>query len=356
MSKVIKYEFLKIFTSKLFLYTLIVLVLANMVILIYTGNMKKKDEIPYSAYKILNGELKDLPESEKEELINKEYERNNAFSIISNIINNKNSDNEYIKEFAENLKKENKELYDKYINEYENRAYKYTGDETKELKFFEEIKKEYDECKNYKNTIAEILEKADNLETISIFEKLQDDFSNKNIKDTAKNYEKMLNTEVHYIPSKGMDSFTNMGITDIFIVLMIFVIATIILYEEREKNLFPLIKSTKNGRGKTILSKIFVIFIVIFAISMILYAINFVYYGITIGYGDLSANLQSINRFIYSTLQISIGGYIALFLITKIAVFFIISLMILLVSNIAKNNASNYIALILIFGISLWRL
>ncbi len=352
MRKVIKYEFLKIFTSKLFLYTLITFILADIVILIYTGNALKKDEIPYSAYKILNEEIKDLPESEKEELINKEYERNNAFSIITNILNNKNSDNEYMRAFAEELKNENKELYDKYINEYENRTYKYTGDETKELTFLEEIKKEYDECKNYKQMISKILEKAENLETISIFQESQDDFSNKNIKDTAENYEKMLNVEVHYIPSKGIDSFTNMGITDIFIILMIFVISTIMIYEEREKNLFPLIKSTKNGRGKTILAKIFVIFIVIFAISMILYAINFIYYGITIGYGDLSANLQSINTFIYSTLQISIGGYVGLFLITKIAVFFIISLMILLVSNLAKNNASNYIALISIFGIS----
>ena len=97
-------------------------------------------------------------------------------------------------------------------------------------------------------------------------------------------------------------------------------------------------------------------FIVILAISLTLYTINFVYYAITIGYGDLNANLQSINSFIYSTLQISIGGYIALFLITKIIIFFIISLIILLVSNLAKNNVSNYIALILIFGISFLRL
>ena len=136
MNRTIKYEFLKIFTSKLFLYTLIAFILADIVILIYTGNIVKKDEIPYSAYKILNEELKDLPESEKEELIGREYERNNAFGIITNIINNKNSESEYIREFAENLKSENKELYDKYINEYENRTYKYTGDETKESQFF----------------------------------------------------------------------------------------------------------------------------------------------------------------------------------------------------------------------------
>ena len=125
MSRTIKYEFLKIFTSKLFLYTLLAFVLADTVILIYTGNIVKKDEIPYSAYKILNEELKDLPESEKEELINKEYERNNAFSIITNIINNKNSESEYIREFAESLKNENKELYFSYLCRYYKRFWHY---------------------------------------------------------------------------------------------------------------------------------------------------------------------------------------------------------------------------------------
>ena len=347
MGKIIKHEFLKIFTSKLFLYTLIAFVLTDIVLLIYTRNIIKKDEIPYSAYKILNEEMKDLLEIEKQELINKEYERNNAFSIISSILNNT-----YIREFAESLKNENRELYDKYINEYQTRNYKYTKDEAKELTFFKEIKKEYEECKNYKQTISEILEKAENLETISIFQESQDDFSNKNIKDTAQKYEKMLDTQLEFIPAKGINSFTKMGITDILIVLLIFVISTIIIYEEREKNLFPLIKSTKNGRCKTILAKIFVMLILIFAISLILYAINFIYYGITIGYGNLSANIQSINTFIYSTLPISIRGYIALFFITKVTIFFIISLIILLVSNLAKNNVSNYIAVILIFGIS----
>lgn len=356
MSRAIKYEFLKIFTSKLFLYTLIAFVLADMVLLIYIGNIIKKDEIPYAAYKMLNEEIKDLSEIEKQERINEGYERNNAFSIISNIVNNKNSDSAYIREFVESLKNENRELYDKYINEYETRDYKYTKDESKELAFWKEIKREYEECRNYKQIIIEILEKAEDLETVSIFQKSQDDFSNENIKDTAKNYEKMLNTRLEFVPSKGINSFTKMGITDIFIVLLIFVISTIIIYEEREKNLFLLIKSTKNGRYKTILAKIFVMFIVILAITLILYAINFVYYAITIGYGNLNASLQSINTFIYSTLQISIGGYIALFFITKITIFFIISLIILLVSNLAKNNVSNYIAVVLIFGISFLRL
>ena len=97
----------------------------------------------------------------------------------------------------------------------------------------------------------------------------------------------MQNTEVTFTPSKGINTFTQMGVTDIFIILLIFVIAVIIIYEEREKNLLILIKSTKNGRSKTIFSKIIVMFLYIIAISIIMYGINFIYYGISIGYGNL---------------------------------------------------------------------
>lgn len=350
--KTIKYEFLKIFTSKLFLYTLIFFIIADIIILIYTENNLKNNKVPYSAYKLLNKELKNLTEQEKEDFINQEYEKIYAINIIDNIKNLKNSDNEMLRQYSETLEKENKEIYEKYIKEYENQTYKYTGDISKENYFWKEIKKEYEETKKYKQTIKEIVEKAENLNTISIFKNSENSFSSKNIKDTAKNYEKMINTKINFIPSKGIENFTNLGIIDVFIILLIFVISTIIIFEEREKNLIILIKSTKNGRTKTMLSKIIVMFILITSITLIMYSINFIYYGINIGYGNLSNSLQSISTFIYSTLQINIWQYLILFIITKICVFCIVSLIILIISSTARNNVSTYIAFIAIFSIS----
>ena len=145
--KTIKYEFLKIFTSKLFLYTLIFFIIANIIILLYTGNSLKNNKIPNSAYKILNEEIKNLTEQEKENYINQEYEKINAINIIDNIKNLKDSDNENIRQYSETLKEENKELYEKYIKEYENQSYKYTNDISKEKIFWEEIKKQYENNK-----------------------------------------------------------------------------------------------------------------------------------------------------------------------------------------------------------------
>ena len=351
MKKIIKFEFLKIFTNKLFIFTILALILAN-IIIIHITNKLNENEIPNSAYKLLNMEIKDLSEEEKGDLIESEYEKNYAYNIINNIKNLENSENDYMREYSESVKQENINLYEKYIDDFENATYKYTGDIGKEFSFWEEIKNEYGESKNYTQIVKDILDKAENLETISIFKDSQDDFSSKNIKDTAKEYEKMQNTEVTFTPSKGINTFTQMGVTDIFVILLIFVIAVIIIYEEREKNLLILIKSTKNGRSKTIFSKIIVMFLYIIAISIIMYGINFIYYGISIGYGNLNASIQSINTFIYCTLQINIWQYLVLFIITKIIMLFIISLMILLISSVSRNNISSYITLIGIFGIS----
>ena len=99
MIKTIKYEFLKIFTSKLFLYTLIFFIIANIIILLYTGNSLKNNKIPNSAYKILNEEIKNLTEQEKENYINQEYEKINAINIIDNIKKLKDIYNENIRQY-----------------------------------------------------------------------------------------------------------------------------------------------------------------------------------------------------------------------------------------------------------------
>lgn len=94
-----------------------------------------------------------------------------------------------MREYSESVKQENINLYEKYIDDFENATYKYTGDIGKNF-LLGRNKNEYEESQNYTQIVKDILDKAENLETISIFKDSQDDFSSKNIKDTAKEYEK----------------------------------------------------------------------------------------------------------------------------------------------------------------------
>lgn len=354
MKNIIKFELLKIVTSKLFIYTLLVFTLMDVFVLIYTGNVLKQDEIPYSSYRLLNEQLKTLTKEQKKQLIEEQEEKNSAFSIIDTIRNLQNSENEAMVEYSKILREENQEITEKYMNQYQNAEYPYTKDASKELAFWKEIKQEFEETERYQETINTILTKAEELETISVFQESINDFSSQNIKDTAKQYEKMLPTKIDYQPAKGIECFTKMGITDILMILFIFIISSIMVLEEKQKNLLMLIKSTKEGRIKTMVGKIIVMGLLIIGFSSMLYLIQFVYYGITIGYGNLGASLQSINTFLFSTLPINIGEYLLLFLGTKMIVFFIVSLIILLISIFAKNSVTTYIAVIAVFLISFW--
>lgn len=343
MKNIIKYEFLKILTNKLFQYTCAIFILINICILVYSSYTLKPNEVPYFAYQLLNTKLKHLTEEEKKEFIQTEYEKYNAFDLINKIDNWKKSENEEMREYANTLKEENITIYEKYREEYQDATYPFTKDVDTEIQFWEEIKKELDKSQQYQSIIKGILKKAEDLQTISIFKENKDAFSSKNMIDIAKSYEKMLDTKINYQPSKGVSIFTKFGITDILMILFMFVISSIIIFEEREKNLFSLIKSTKNGRTKTIVAKIIVMEMSIIGFSILMYGINLIYVGITIGYGDLGASLQSLPTFIYSTIKVTIGEYLVLFLCTKMMMLFMLSLVIVLISIFAKNNVTTYI-------------
>lgn len=353
MKELIKFEFLKIFTSKLFIYTFIVFIIVDAIILQYSINLEEKNGIPYSAYKILNNEIKSLSEDEKKELIENEYNRIYALNIIDRIKNLSNNENENMRNDANSLKEENKELYEKYLIEYNsNPVFKYTGNLLKEYSFLEQIKLEFDLVNNYDGLRKEIFDKAENLETISIFKTSENDFSSKNISDIASKYKSMKPVEIDYQVSKGIKGFTKLSITDVLIILLVFVISSIIIFEEKENNLLLLIKSTKNGRLKTIISKICVMLLCIVIITLILFSINYIVYGVCVGYGNLNVSIQSVIDFEYSTLQTTVLQYLIIFILIKIITYFIIGLILLLVSLFAKTNSVIYIIFTLLFSLS----
>lgn len=353
MRKLIPFECLKLFTNKRFRAILLLVLLLDLAILLYGQYQAKQGGVTYSAYKKLNQELKERNQIEKGEYIKKAYERAYAFSLIQSIQSMSNSSDERMQEFSAGLRRENEELYTAYLEEYHAGAkIYYTKDIESELHFWEEIKQQYDQTADYKKKIEEIQDKAVNLEQISIFRESVDDFSRKNIKDTAKQYQNMKSISIDYQVSKGMDCLTQFSAADFFILLLVLVMASILIFDERENGLLTLIRSTKNGRAKTIVAKMVVICIAVGLLTFVLYLIHFIYYGTQIGYGNLGASLQSIHTFLYSTLQLKVGQYLLIFLLTKVLVYILIAFLALLFSSWAKSPVMAYFCTILCLAVS----
>ena len=207
-----------------------------------------------------------------------------------------------------------------------NQIFKYTKDIYREQSFLEKMKNDYDKVNNYDKEINAILEEAEILQSIVLFNKTNDNLSLKTIMRTATAYKEMLGTPINFEIEKGIEKVTSLSLTDFFVIIMIFLFSSILITEEKEKNLFTIIKSTKNGQSKTIIAKITALFLGVLLVNFIFYGMNFVYYALFVGYGDLSSTLQSLPLFMFSTLKINIFEYLFLFFLTKVLILFLIGM------------------------------
>lgn len=351
--KLVKFEFLKVVTNRLFLITFFLLLGINFLCLNYDGYKESKVGIPYQAYRLLENDLKGKTNEEKGKFLQKEYERVYGIHLIYTIQNNLKNESPGMREYGNALREENKELYNKYYEEAKNNPiFKYTKDLYMELSFLEKIKNDYDKVNNYDNEINNILVEANNLQGISIFNKTKDDISIKNITRTINAYKKMLGTNINYEIDKGIEKVTSITITDFFVILILFLFSTILITEEKEKNLFTIIKSTKNGQSKTIVAKIISMFLGVLLVSFIFYGMNFLYYGLLIGYGDLSMTIQSLPLFMLSVLKINVLEYFLLFFLTKLLILFLVGMILFYFSVQFSNSVTSIIGMVILVLIS----
>lgn len=343
-----KQEFGKLLYNRKMWIVIGVLLLLNAASLVYTEHQSAK-EIPFCEYRNMNKKLSNMSDEEKSQYIDREFERADAFETITFLENLK--ENPQMQAYRESALEENKEIYEKYIDQY--REQKENVDEVKQSQTFailNEIKKEKDEVEQYPLLLEEIQSKAENMNQISIFRESVDEFSKKSIQKTADTYKKMENTLISYQISKGIVCFTKVSITDIFMLLFVFSLSCIVLLEEKQKNLLCLIKSTKNGRARTMAAKMAVSFGFLFGMCVLLYGMNLLYYGGRVGYGNLQASLQSLKPFIYSVLSVNVGEYLLLFLGCKLLVWVIAAWLLFLFAMFAKSYAAVFIECLAITG------
>lgn len=226
--KLNKFEFLKIITNKLFIVLFLILWVLNLLFLNYQNYSESKNGIPYEAYKILETDLKGKAHEEKGKYINELYERVKAINVIYNIQGNAKSENQAIREYANSLREENEELYNKYYEESKNPTWKYTGDASAEWVFLESIKNDYDKVSNYQGSLNDILASAETQQSVSIF-KTKDEVSIKSITKTAETYKDMQSVIINYEIGKGIEKISNTNLTDFFVLILIFIISTILI-------------------------------------------------------------------------------------------------------------------------------
>lgn len=351
--RLFRYELLKLWGRRFFLGALLVLSAVNLFLFWY-GGRPASGTAPASAYLKLHRQIAGMTEGQKAAYLNGEYEKLTAYSILNRLdLMRAQKQNDYTKDTAAQLKKDNAALLQTYAASYRKGvSLRYASTLDAELQFISDQRAQLQELESYPQYLAGIRRRADLLSGISVFSSstVNGGFSGRNIRKTARDFEPMQAVKLRFDVSKGFSSATGFAVTDVVAPLLMFIVAALLIFDEKERGLFALVRPTASGRAATILAKTGVLAVTMGAVTLLLFGGNLFFAAGTMSLGDLSRPLQSAAGFMGGTLRVSVLGYLLIFLAAKFAAYFTVALLIVLVSIYARHPAAAYLACALLLA------
>ena len=349
-------ELQKLWRRKTFLIMLFVILTANIALLIYSN---LQTGIPNQAYKKFDNDLQKMSEREKEEYINAYNAKIEGLMFIENINLFAANNPKDGKEIAEGMKNQDPDLYDKYYNDWKNKNYSlYTKDLFEESSLMQEVRERTEQSLHYDEYLSDIVAKEENTLEISIFANSGNDetkenvFSRKVIRQTAKKYKKMNGIQTEVYTYKWVDNFTLEGITEILLVLITFILVYQMIYEEKKKRLFCIIRAMPRGRTDCIISKVIALFINTGIVTFLMYGVIFVYSAVTVGVYGLENPVQSVADFISCPYRFSVWQFMLVVIIMKWFVLFAFGLVLLFISILVSHYVITFAAGMGFLGVS----
>lgn len=348
MQSIIRMELYKLFHQKSIRSLLLIVFAVNVGVFYYT---QAAQAIPISAYDQLQQELFQLPNEERYDFISAYHDKIEAFQILQQLQNLQVNPSQN-QEMIEYLRQQYPDVEQRYGSAFlENNIY-YTGSLDTEAAFLKEVQEEMDTLHDYPNRLAQIQEKANTIHSVSIFSDTAS-FSTRNIQKTAQDFQGMEVLQPIYQLEKGFHEIFTFPFTDFLILIVAMAIVSSLILEEKEKGLFPLLKTSKCGDWHTCFAKSIVMMLAIGGTTMLLCGSNLFSMSLLCNLGDLHAPLISLASFSLSTLRISIGQFLLVFIVTKWLAASAIGGMMLWISILAKQKASCFFAIFMVLGIEL---
>lgn len=334
MIRLIKIEFYKLWSKKLFIISLFAILLMNLAALAYMENLDTS--IPPSAYQKLQAKLETIPNEQRFSFIEEYYDQIEGFEVLEQL-SYLSVDPQKNHDLIENIRNQYPNVEEKYGKlYYSNKTNYYTATLESEMIFIKEIYNNMSLLQQYPQYLESIQTKAKTISNISIFQ--SDEMVEKRIIKSANDYQNCNEVEIIFESEHGIQEALSFPVTNFLIILTVFIITVYLIFEEKENGLFTIIKTTYNGGLATILAKLIVMIVTIGIVTFLLTISNLIYMSVTCGLGDLNRSIQSLSSYQQCTYLLSVKEYLLIYLIIKCLAASLIGLMMIWVSLITKNK------------------
>lgn len=232
--------------------------------------------------------------------------------------------------------------------EMRQRQLEYSSENWQELCLVKDIKAEVESADSYNEYVDQVIDDAGKRLTVSgLFQ--ENEFSNKNLKETIEDYKNVSKKELAAQPQKGVLLILQSKVSDYLMLALILLITAFLIIPEKESRETVLFATTVNGQEKTIKAKFMVLLIMICCLYLIFYIENILTAQIVYGIGDTSRYIQSITEYKGCLHGITVAQFMAVIFSLKLMVFVIIAMLMIAVCYRMESGAK-IVTFIGIFG------
>ena len=217
---------------------------------------------------------------------------------------------------------------------------------------YQELYGQLEQIEGYTDYLQDIQNRAQNAGNISIFNN-KDPFSVRNANKTVKAFQPLEGNVLQFTNTHTFVEATGFLATDFFMVALIFFVVVLLVVQEKEKGLFALVKPLSHGRAHLMCAKMGVLFFSALLFTLLFWGGNLLLTTFKYGALDLGVRLQSVGGYAGSALNVTLLQYWLLFLVSKMALYFLIGLIFFYFALISKSVVMLYVQSVLLFLVSL---
>lgn len=345
MGRLIGYEFGKVWRKKSFLVILASVICFNLFFLWYL-NTCVGDQVTPAAYKKVSAELAQMESeqrirfvTERKELLDGVFYVQGAAALLAG---------------NPEMELQEPETWDRYHQIYEDGGYlRYAETLEEEKQLFDELSGEAAVVDGYGTYLESVQDAQNLLGGVSIFSQAdEENFSSHNIRKSGADYAGLDTENIRWMPSKGIQVSMESPLTDLLLLLLVFSFLSISILEEKQKELFYFTRPTRHGKAASITAKLAALFVHAMFATGILYGMNLLFSGFLFGWPELTARLQSLSIYSYSSFSITILEYLLLAVFSKGIVLFCLGAFLCWIAIRCDKNFVMPLCAVGIFGCS----
>ncbi|KOR76064.1 ABC transporter permease [Paenibacillus solani] len=345
--KLMGYELLKVWKKRIFTILTILLLFING--FFYYNTQRKEQDllIEYrDDYIKLENEYNALPPEEGKALAVKQEELLTLYYRFAQ--ENSDLQDNFWKQLIEDTKNDHPEAYKKY------KESPYVNEEEllrRDMYIIKLIRDQYESHDQFEKDMDDMKQRADEMLSVSIFHN-KESFSYRNILKTVEDFRPLQSLPWKLGLEEGLTTGTRSGSTDLFMVLLIFLLCSIMFLLEREEGLTPLIRSTRNGKLRTISAKLTVLGMLTVLLSIMFYGSILLISERLYGFGDPGRYIQSMDSFGRTIHPMTAGQYIMAYLLLKITANLLMAWLLAAIFLFLRQTSRIFIVLAALLGFS----